>query len=122
MLNLSLDDLSEDWHITTSAELSAAITAIFYFGFISAFFSGRVVGKIGNVFALCLCHFFVILGSLLITLLGAKDRTWWAFFLFRGLIGLGCGGFVSITPRYLADVSPAHIRGTIGTLNSAAGT
>ena len=35
----------------------------------------------------------------------------------RAISGIACGGATVVVPMYLGEIAPAHLRGTIGTLN-----
>lgn len=41
----------------------------------------------------------------------------WMLFCGRVVIGLACGGTTVVVPTYLGEISPANLRGAIGTLN-----
>ncbi|MEW6511745.1 MAG: sugar porter family MFS transporter [Bacteroidota bacterium] len=78
--------------------------------------AGFVSDRIGRKMALmlaALCFFASALGTSLAPTLGV-------FVAFRILGGLGIGSASIISPMYIAEVSPAHIRGKMVTVNQFA--
>lgn len=59
-------------------------------------------------------------GVLLGTLLQSTALAVWMMVLGRLLVGLACGTLTVVTPLYLGEVSPAHLRGTVGAASQLA--
>jgi sugar porter (SP) family MFS transporter len=64
------------------------------------------VGRRAVMFALAVLYFVSALGSAL-----AWD--WYSFVFFRFLGGLGVGGASVVSPMYIAEISPARVRGRL---------
>ncbi|UZJ53928.1 hypothetical protein CBS101457_003248 [Exobasidium rhododendri] len=101
----------------TSAQFGY-ITALFTIGgFISSlslsFLKSRLLVLRRSRNVLILAAVWNILGGL-VQMMAA---TWPSLGLGRLLTGLGSGLAVAVVPSYLNDISPAHLRGSIGVLN-----
>lgn len=76
---------------------------------IGAIFAGKPADKIGRrntLFILALLYLISALGSAL-----AWD--WYSFLIFRFVGGLGVGASSVVAPMYIAEISPARIRGRL---------
>ncbi len=90
------------WHGFTVA--SALIGTI-----IGAIVAGRpadVLGRRSVLFILAVLYFVSAVGSAL-----AWD--WWSFVIFRFIGGLAVGGASVVSPMYIAEISPAPMRGRL---------
>lgn len=76
---------------------------------LGALFVGRPADSLGRravMFGLAVLYFISALGSAL-----AWD--WWSFVAFRLIGGLGVGGASVVSPMYIAEISPARVRGRL---------
>lgn len=76
---------------------------------IGSIFVGRPADRFGRrniLFVLAIFYFISAVGSAL-----AWD--WISFLLFRFLGGLGVGGATVVSPMYIAEISPARVRGRL---------
>jgi sugar porter (SP) family MFS transporter len=64
------------------------------------------LGRRSVMFLLAILYFVSAVGSAL-----AWD--WYSFVIFRFLGGLGVGGASVVSPMYIAEISPAHVRGRL---------
>jgi sugar porter (SP) family MFS transporter len=64
------------------------------------------LGRRGILFLLAIFYFFSALGC-------AVAPGWWSFMLFRFLGGLAVGGASVVSPMYIAEISPARLRGRL---------
>jgi SP family arabinose:H+ symporter-like MFS transporter len=76
---------------------------------LGSWFSGNFAENIGRRDTLKIAAIVFILSSL-----GSAFSTHYtAFLIFRVVAGIGIGAVATITPMYLAEVSPTHLRGKI---------
>lgn len=64
------------------------------------------LGRRGILFLLAVLYFVSALGC-------ALAWGWWSFMLFRFLGGLAVGGASVVSPMYIAEISPARLRGRL---------
>jgi SP family xylose:H+ symportor-like MFS transporter len=64
------------------------------------------LGRRGVLFVLAVMYFVSALGC-------AAAWGWWSFMLFRLLGGLAVGGASVVSPMYIAEISPARLRGRL---------
>lgn len=98
----SVYDLGEFWLGFTVA--GALIGTIF--GALGAGKPADVMGRRATLFAIAVLYFVSAVGSAL-----AWD--WHAFLFFRFIGGLGVGGASVVAPMYIAEISPARVRGRL---------
>ena len=102
----SVFDLDEFWLGFTVA--SALIGTI-----IGAFTVGKptdIYGRRTILIVLAVFYFVSAVGS-------AVAPTWFLFLFFRFLGGLAVGGASVVSPMYIAEISPAHLRGRLVAVN-----
>ncbi|MBD2103036.1 sugar porter family MFS transporter [Leptolyngbya sp. FACHB-261] len=100
----------------TSLQTGFAVSGALVGSAIGAFFAGQIADRYGRVKAM-------VVASVLFTLsaigsgiaFGTTDFIFW-----RLLGGLGVGAASVIAPAYIAEVSPAHLRGRLGSLQQLA--
>ncbi len=76
---------------------------------VGAIIAGRPADRYGRrtvLVVIAVLYFFSALGSAL-----AWD--WWSFLFFRFVGGLGVGGASVVSPMYIAEISPARLRGRL---------
>lgn len=100
----------------TSGELGFAVASVLIGSAIGAWYAGLAAMKFGRVKVM-------LTASLLfsISAIGsALSVGLWDFSLWRLIGGLGVGIAAVIAPAYIAEVSPAHLRGRLGSLQQLA--
>lgn len=83
---------------------------------LGAFYAGNIADRYGRVKAM-------ILASILFTISAIGSGlpfTIWDFTFWRCLGGIGVGAASVIAPAYIAECSPAHLRGRLGSLQQLA--
>lgn len=99
-----------------SVEIGLAVSSALIGSAVGAFFAGQVADRYGRVKAM-----IVASGLFTISAIGsAIGITVWDFMLWRLIGGLGVGAASVIAPAYIAEVSPAHLRGRLGSLQQLA--
>lgn len=81
---------------------------------IGAIFIGRPAYKYGRrsvLFLLAILYFVSSIGSTL-----AND--WYSFLILRFIGGIGVGGASIVSPMYIAEISPAKLRGRLVALHN----
>jgi MFS transporter, SP family, galactose:H+ symporter len=95
-----------------SFEQSSVVSVLLLGAVVGALFSGRVSDRIGRRATLGLLGVVFTIG-IAIT---AISTAYWVMLVGRIVMGAGVGGVSATVPTYLAEISPAHIRGML-TLN-----
>ncbi len=83
---------------------------------LGAFYAGKIADRYGRVKAM-------IVASILFTISAIGSGfafTIWDFIFWRVLGGLGVGAASVIAPAYIAECSPSHLRGRLGSLQQLA--
>ncbi|BAY20580.1 sugar transporter [Calothrix sp. NIES-2100] len=83
---------------------------------VGAFYAGKIADRYGRVKAM-------VVASVLFTISGIGSGiafTIWDFILWRVLGGLAVGAASVIAPAYIAECSPTHLRGRLGSLQQLA--
>jgi MFS family permease len=95
----------------TNAEWSVLVATLTLGGFIGSLFVGsRLANRLGRRGALLVNNVPLVLGSLAM----GMASSYGTMIVGRFLIGLGCGTVTVIVPMYLAEISPAELRGSLG--------
>lgn len=96
----------------TNFEWSVLVATLSLGGFIGSLFVGsRLANQLGRRGAMMVNNAPLVLGSLAM----GMASSYGTMILGRFLIGVGCGASTVIVPLYLAEISPAELRGTLGT-------
>ncbi|NNU28491.1 sugar porter family MFS transporter [Isoptericola sediminis] len=83
---------------------------------VGAYFAGRLSDKIGRVRVMVIASALFTISAIGSTFaVGPVDMILW-----RVIGGLGVGAASVIAPAYIAEISPAHIRGRLGSLQQMA--
>lgn len=93
----------------TSFELGFTVASALIGTIIGSLLIGRLADRFGRrsvLFLLAILYFISALGSAL-----AWD--WYSFIFFRFIGGLGVGGASVVSPMYIAEISPARLRGRL---------
>lgn len=100
--------------ITTSANLQAwAMSSALIGCILGAVVSGVISDKFGRKWPLLLSAFLFTVASLGTGLASA----YWIFVVFRIVGGVGIGLASALSPMYIAEVAPSHLRGRFVALN-----
>ncbi|CAH9102896.1 unnamed protein product [Cuscuta epithymum] len=78
--------------------------------FLGSLFSGWIADEVGRRRAFQLCSLPMLIGALIC----ATTKTLAGMLLGRILVGIGLGVGPPVASLYVAEVSPAHVRGTFG--------
>ncbi|KAK3838550.1 MAG: sugar transporter [Linnemannia elongata] len=98
----------------TNVEWSVLVATLTLGGLIGSLFVGsRLANRLGRRGALMVNNAPLLLGSLTM----GMASSYGTMILGRFLIGIGCGAVTVIVPMYLAEISPAELRGTLGVMN-----
>jgi MFS transporter, SP family, galactose:H+ symporter len=104
--------IKRDLHLG-SFEQSSVVSVLLLGAVAGALFSGRVSDRIGRRKILGLVGVVFTVG-IVITAVSTGYRS---MMVGRIVMGVGVGGVSATVPTYLAEISPAHIRGRMLTLN-----
>jgi MFS family permease len=95
----------------TNFEWSVLVATLSLGGLIGSLFVGsRLANRLGRRGAMMVNNAPLVLGSLAM----GMASSYGTMILGRFLIGVGCGASTVIVPLYLAEISPAELRGTLG--------
>lgn len=100
----------------TNAATGFAVASALLGSAVGAFFAGQIADRYGRVKTMVVASgLFTISGIGSALALGIWDFSFW-----RIVGGLGVGAASVIAPAYIAEVSPAHLRGRLGSLQQMA--
>ncbi|WP_013334543.1 sugar porter family MFS transporter [Gloeothece verrucosa] len=100
----------------TSWTIGLAVSLALLGSAVGAFYAGPIADRFGRIKTM-------IVASVLFTIsaIGAGAAFGiWDFILWRVVGGIGVGAASVIAPAYIAEVSPAHLRGRLGSLQQLA--
>lgn len=99
-----------------SVETGLAVSSALLGSAIGAFFAGQIADRYGRVKTMILAAVLFVLSGL-----GSGFAfTIWDFMFWRLVGGMAIGTASVIAPAYIAEVSPAHLRGRLGSLQQLA--
>ncbi|KAL8601881.1 hypothetical protein ACOMHN_020616 [Nucella lapillus] len=115
--NVNMDDLLADWKLQIL--WSSTVALFVFFGMIGAFSSAKLADSVGRKRGMIVITVIMFVAALLggIPLATKSPET---LMLSRIFVGLHSGLNISLCPLYLAEISPRHIRGAIGTCHQLA--
>ncbi|KAJ5627466.1 general substrate transporter [Penicillium herquei] len=103
--DFGLDNMSSAEESATTSNLTSVFSVGAFFGSVLMFFIFEIFGRrVSLLIADCLA----ILGAILCT---AANGNLAALYTGRVFSGFGVGGFVSVVPNYIAELSPPAVRG-----------
>lgn len=106
----------EDEFSVKPGPLGFAVASALIGAAVGAFFGGRISDKIGRIAVMKIAA-----GLFLISAIGCGlAPNLEMFIIFRVIGGLGVGVASVIAPAYIAEISPPHIRGRLGSLQQLA--
>ena len=118
VISLPLAQISEALGFEGDAvPLAAVTTALLAGGWVGAVASGPVADAVGPKRAQLLGNVPMAAGVLLSCAFPAA-WTWGTLAAARALVGVGTGFFIGLQPRYVAEISPAEVRGALGVSNA----
>uniref|UniRef100_A0A3B4Z5B0 Solute carrier family 2 member 9 n=1 Tax=Stegastes partitus TaxID=144197 RepID=A0A3B4Z5B0_9TELE len=86
-------------------------------GLVGALSASSILKAFGRKGTLLLNNIFAIIAALMLSL-GEKSRSFEMLIIGRLIMGVDSGIALSALPMYLGEISPRHIRGSIGQFNS----
>jgi MFS transporter, SP family, galactose:H+ symporter len=104
--------MKDDLHLD-AFEQSSVVSVLLLGAVAGALASGRVSDRIGRRAILGLLGVLFTVGIVITAVAG----DYWTVVLGRLVMGVGVGGVSATVPTYLGEISPAHIRGRMLTLN-----
>lgn len=117
VVNETLESISLDLGFNGSTLAEGLVVSTCLGGaFVGSLFSGWIADGIGRRRALQLCALPMIIGASL----SATTRSLWGMLLGRLFVGSGMGIGPTIASLYVAEVSPAFVRGTFGSFTQIA--
>lgn len=100
----------------TSGELGFAVASVLIGSAIGAWYAGIAAMKFGRVRVMLIASVLFSISAIG----SALAVNLWDFSLWRLVGGLGVGIAAVIAPAYIAEVSPVHLRGRLGSLQQLA--
>jgi len=115
VINGAVDAIRDHFQLSSSATGMAVACALIGSA-VGAWFAGGIADRVGRVRVMVIASVLFTVSSL-----GAGCAfTVWDFTLWRVVGGMGVGVASVIAPAYIAEVSPAHLRGRLGSLQQLA--
>ncbi len=115
VINGTVDALRDTFHLNPVA-LGLVVSAALLGCAVGAWFAGPLADRLGRVRVMVIAAALFLVSAIGSGLaFSAVDLTFW-----RVVGGLGVGAASVIAPAYIAEVSPAHMRGRLGSLQQLA--
>lgn len=106
----------KDYFGCNDMQLGLAVSLALVGAALGAYFAGRLADKIGRVHCMMVAAFLFVASAIGSGLpFGLSD-----FIMWRFIGGVGIGVASIITPIYIAETSPAHLRGRLGSMQQFA--
>jgi sugar porter (SP) family MFS transporter len=100
----------------SSVLIGLAVSSALLGSAVGAFFAGQIADRYGRVKTMIIAAILFVISGL-----GAGFAfTIWDFMIWRFVGGVAVGAASVIAPAYIAEVSPAHLRGRLGSLQQLA--
>ncbi|KAJ8755804.1 hypothetical protein K2173_024349 [Erythroxylum novogranatense] len=111
VVNETMESISVDLGFNGSTMAEGLVVSICLAGgFVGCLFSGWIADGVGRRRAFQLCASPMIIGALI----SAMSKNLWCMLLGRLIVGTGIGIGPSVACLYVAEVSPAYVRGAFG--------
>jgi sugar porter (SP) family MFS transporter len=115
VINGAVSSIQNHFHIS-DASLGFAVASAVLGAAAGAVTAGRLADRIGRVSVMKIAAVFFFISAIGTGLAGSV----WMIVLFRIIGGVGVGVASVIAPTYIAEISPARIRGRLGSLQQLA--
>lgn len=103
--------------IAMSENLFGLLTASYTLGgFIGSIYASKLANSRGRKSTLLISSSLIGFGSILMYL----SNLFATILIGRTIVGIGCGLNTVLVPIYLSEISPIHLRGSVGVLNQLA--
>ncbi|KDP37254.1 hypothetical protein JCGZ_06310 [Jatropha curcas] len=117
VVNETLETISSDLGFSGNMMAEGLVVSTCLGGaFIGSIFSGWIADGVGRRRAFQLCALPMIIGASM----SATTKDLWGMLLGRLFVGTGMGIGPPVAALYVSEVSPAHVRGTYGSLTQIA--
>ncbi|XP_050235308.1 probable plastidic glucose transporter 3 [Mercurialis annua] len=117
VVNETLESISEDLGFNGSTMAEGLVVSTCLGGaFVGSVLSGWIADGVGRRRAFQLCALPMIIGASM----SASTKDLWGMLLGRLFVGIGMGIGPPVAALYVAEVSPAHVRGTYGSFTQIA--
>ncbi|KAJ9179208.1 hypothetical protein P3X46_011022 [Hevea brasiliensis] len=117
VVNETLESISLDLSFSGNTMAEGLVVSTCLGGaFVGSMFSGWIADGVGRRRALQLCALPMIIGAST----SATTKDLWGMLLGRLFVGTGIGIGPPVAALYVSEVSPAHVRGTYGSLTQIA--
>lgn len=107
--------LQKDFRLSPTAE-EVAVSAVLVGAILGAISGGRMADRFGRRLALIIIAVIFGMGAILTSV--APNIIW--FDLTRVIVGFGIGVSSLVTPIYISEIAPPHLRGRLVTFNQLA--
>lgn len=115
VINGAVVALGNDFR-ANSFEIGLAVSSALLGSAVGAFFAGQIADRYGRVKTMIVAAVFFLISAV-----GSGVAIGiWDFMFWRLIGGLAVGAASVIAPAYIAEVSPAHLRGRLGSLQQLA--
>ncbi|GHJ46349.1 MFS transporter [Catellatospora sp. TT07R-123] len=115
VINGTVDALQETFHLN-SVVLGLVVSSALLGCAVGAWFAGPLADRLGRVRVMLIAAALFVVSAIGSALAFAA----WDLTVWRVIGGLGVGAASVIAPAYIAEVSPAHMRGRLGSLQQLA--
>lgn len=119
VINGAVDAIQEFWGIDAGV-LGFAVAAALLGAAAGAMSAGRIADRIGRLMVMKIAALLFVLSALGCAFAPGNGFGLGVFIVFRIIGGAGVGFASVIAPAYIAEVSPARIRGRLGSLQQLA--
>jgi sugar porter (SP) family MFS transporter len=116
VINGAVESINKHYDITNTGLQGFAVSSALLGCAVGAWFAGGVANRLGRIPVMVIASGLFLVSSILTGL--APDLP--LFILWRVVGGLGVGAASVIAPAYIAEVSPARVRGRLGSLQQLA--
>jgi sugar porter (SP) family MFS transporter len=116
VINGAVDSINKHFDITNTGLQGFAVSSALLGCAVGAWFAGSIANKLGRIPVMVIASGLFLVSSVLTGLAGSVPE----FIIWRMLGGLGVGAASVIAPAYIAEVSPARVRGRLGSLQQLA--